>query len=163
MLTENYKRWINGVQTANSGTGDFTPSGLVNTSGQAASVAGDSRNRNWIWNPTFAYDNNTNMYSSIFVGTGNTTPEAETNYTLDSVCTDCSNDSGSMTFNSATGKITCTKTFTYTGAEPTEIKEIGLFKCIWNSGQPILMAREVLATPISVSNGDTFTVTMTIG
>ena len=164
MLTLNYKRWVNEVQVQNTGSGDFTPSGFIKEDGTAASVAGDARNRIWNFNFTKAYSSNLEQYSNIYVGTGNTTPETETNVTLDSILTTNITDvSGTASVDSSTGKLTITKTFSYSGSSDVEIKEIGLYKGVWNSGQPILMAREVLETPITVSNGDSFVVSMTIG
>lgn len=59
-------------------------------------------------------------------------------------------------------------TFQYNGADAQTIKEVGLF---YRRGTPnvfaqyplIMFAREVLEQPITVNNGDTFTVSMTIG
>ena len=60
---------------------------------------------------------------------------------------------------------TFSQTFSYNGASPTTIKEIGLFyKTSTTAGAKLVMfAREVLDQPITVSNGDTFSVSMIIG
>ncbi len=62
-------------------------------------------------------------------------------------------------------KVTFTETFLYSGESPMEIKEVGLFHKGTSSGgvYPIMVAREVLDNPITVNNGDTFTVSMIIG
>ena len=57
-------------------------------------------------------------------------------------------------------------TYKYTGADTISISEIGLFvklKGIEDSKYyPFMIARDVLANPITVSNNDIFTVTMTL-
>lgn len=159
MQTNNLKKWLNAIM---SQTG-FTLKRVDGTDFGLQYGTSWSYSMSWQFTGTVAYDSLSNA-CSIYVGTGNTTPEAETNYALDNVCTDCSNDTGSAVYDGSTGVTTFTKTFTYRGTEPIEIKEIGLFKSqYYYQNNMCLLAREVLENPISVSNGDTFTVTMVIG
>ena len=58
-----------------------------------------------------------------------------------------------------------TQTMQFTGETATTITEVGLlYKCwYYKNNAQFLLARELLSTPITVNNGDTFTVSMTIG
>ena len=58
--------------------------------------------------------------------------------------------------------------YTFTGNSETTIHEVGLtLTTSWSGSGPdtatVLFAHEVLDSPITVNNGDTFTVSMTIG
>ena len=71
--------------------------------------------------------------------------------------------------NSYKPKYIFTITYKYTGADAITISEVGMFTKLMlestSSGHyavPIMLAREVLETPITVSNNDIFTVTMTL-
>lgn len=158
MFTKNFKKIING---------SFSSSGhvmynVVDTQGTSRNSSGNNAMSYWNFSGTAAFSH-TMQYDSIFVGTGNTAPTAD-DYFLETMCTDCTNDGGSKQLNQQTGQMTFTKTFTYTGADDADISEIGLFKCsVSDTNRIFLVAREVLENPIHVSNGDTFTVTMTLG
>lgn len=62
--------------------------------------------------------------------------------------------------------ITISQVYKYTGIEPITISEIGLFRAVQHEGtrnfSPILLIRDILSNPITVSNGDVFTVTMVL-
>lgn len=61
--------------------------------------------------------------------------------------------------------VTFTKVAQYTGEETIEIKEAGIFQYLnknSNTAYWFLMAREVFATPVTVSNGDTITVSISV-
>lgn len=68
--------------------------------------------------------------------------------------------------NSYKPKYMFTITYKYTGADTITISEVGMFTKLSVSASattaPLMLAREVLETPITVSNNDIFTVTMTI-
>ena len=58
-----------------------------------------------------------------------------------------------------------TATYRYTGSNTITISEIGLFDKMLSSDRSphsFMLARDVLETPITVSNGDVFTVTMVL-
>lgn len=58
-----------------------------------------------------------------------------------------------------------TITYKYTGADTITISEVGMFTKLAkddNNLTIVMLAREVLETPITVSNGDVFTVTMVL-
>ena len=58
-----------------------------------------------------------------------------------------------------------TATYRYTGSNTITISEVGLFDKMLSSDRlphSFMLAREVLETPITVSNGDVFTVTMVL-
>jgi hypothetical protein len=58
------------------------------------------------------------------------------------------------------------QTYTYNGTSQITINEIGLMykdNRVADEAYMTLVAREVLDSPITVSNGDTFTVSMIIG
>ena len=66
------------------------------------------------------------------------------------------------------GNYTITQSFVYTGNADVTITEVGLINSVEKSGSSssgyarLLMAREVLENPITVSKGQQFVVTMTI-
>lgn len=104
----------------------------------------------------------------LMVGTGTTTPTS-TDYTLESpiesnlthVSSACSKG-----YNSTTNKSSyvITRTFTYTGSSNITITEIGVFHNGRDASNyyAFLLSRELLDTPLTVSPGETFTVTMTL-
>lgn len=59
-----------------------------------------------------------------------------------------------------------TATYKYTGSDMTNISEIGLFVKLFGTDRTtphsFMIARDVLSNPITVSNGDVFTVTMVL-
>lgn len=71
--------------------------------------------------------------------------------------------------NSYKPKYILTITYKYTGADTITISEVGLFSkqnlAVTSTDHyavPLMFAREVLETPITVSNNDVFTVTMVL-
>ena len=62
--------------------------------------------------------------------------------------------------------ITILQAYKYTGVKPITISEVGLFRAVQHENtrkfSPILLMRDVLSNPITVSNGDVFTVTMVL-
>ena len=67
--------------------------------------------------------------------------------------------------NSYKPKYMFTIIYKYTGADTITISEVGMFTKLAQTNDDyaaIMLAREVLETPITVSNNDIFTVTMTI-
>lgn len=71
--------------------------------------------------------------------------------------------------NSYKPKYIFTITYKYAGADAITISEVGMFTkmtlasvSVGHYAVPIMLAREILETPITVSNNDIFTVTMTL-
>ena len=68
--------------------------------------------------------------------------------------------------NSYKPKYMFTITYKYTGTDTITISEVGMFTKLSISASvttaPLMLARDVLETPITVSNGDVFTVTMVL-
>lgn len=96
----------------------------------------------------------------LMIGSGDTAvTTSDTNLSTPLNEADFTRTAATKTF-STDGKIVLQTTFNWSGAE-TEIKEIGLM-VNWNAHYALL-AREVLDSPITVNNGDTFTVSMVIG
>ena len=106
-----------------------------------------------------------NSASKLMLGTGSTTP-SKSDYCLASAV-DESDFSVSASSKSQTSdkKIVLTQTYQYNGSGEIAINEIGLVVQVnlMGAGQPLLMARVVLDSPITVHNGDIFTVSMVIG
>lgn len=103
--------------------------------------------------------NNSSKGSTFILGTGTTAPQ-ESDYCLENRVTTFTIGSVSRDFTDTTGAMTLSAICTWTGTE-SAISEIGLVGGYDNSNY--LLAREVLETPITVNNGDTFTVSMVIG
>lgn len=97
----------------------------------------------------------------LLVGTGTTSPTADDYALAAPLLTDLTNVSTGVTKTFADGveKYTITRTFTYTGETDVDISEAGIFQK--TVAGVFLLAREVFA-PVTIHNGDTFTVTMSI-
>ena len=116
-------------------------------------------------------DENTSVNSDICVfgfGTGDTIPTVE-DFSLEKAIVDPVfkyQISGYKLNNTEQVQQILTATYKYTGADTISISEIGLFvkiKGVEDSKYyPLMLARDVLETPITVSNGDVFTVTMVL-
>lgn len=114
----------------------------------------------------------TNNYyrRSVFAfGTG-TKPAESSDYALDSMLDNNDNNFTvvSVTKTNATNlgknnRIVLSGTFIYKGGEDIEISEVGLFNTIFQRHKSAMFAREVLESPIKVSQNDTFQVSMVIG
>ena len=93
--------------------------------------------------------------------------EGATDYNLKSIIDDTLFTRGTTSYTNSSyqnvdGTITLVQTATYTGAEPCTIKEVGYAVRYSAIPRPMLIAREVLKQPITVNQGDTFTVSMVI-
>lgn len=128
---------------------------------------GATYNNDWVGAYAYQYTVDANVSNgSIVIGLGGgTTPVSENDYNLANKYAD--NLFETVTGNSAAdaytnGTFTPTKTLRYIGTDPITITEVGLFFNHRND-KWFLEAREVLDTPLTVSNGDIFTVTMIIG
>ena len=111
------------------------------------------------------YPNGLSNWSKFRFGRGDTAPTIE-DYSLSDMIDSTNFKLLSSSFTIIDKDIFCAKTqitasFQYTGSSDDVINEFGLL--FENNGNLYLIAREVLETPITVNNGDTFTVTMTIG
>ena len=108
--------------------------------------------------------NGYNEGSILIFGTG-TTPAQDTDYCLESpIPLQTGYSVTSATVSKSTNGDSYSDTLTFVvvwNREDAEITEIGLYDGYSDYGW--LLAREVLKTPISVKNGDTFTVSMTLG
>ena len=117
-------------------------------------------------------ENGVNANEATFgLGSGTKEPSVD-DFSLESVFAD--NVFTVETFNYAVDnsykpKYVFTITYKYTGADTITISEVGMFTKInlaltspGHYAAPIMLAREVLETPITVSNNDIFTVTMVL-
>ena len=105
------------------------------------------------------------QYSYIALGTGSTAPSRDDiNLVAPVTDSDFTVSASSKTL-SADQKTILNQTYQYNGVNEVVIAELGLIASVnyLGVGQPILMARVVLDSPVSVNNGDIFTVSMTIG
>jgi len=103
------------------------------------------------------------------LGSG-TTPATKEDYFVE---TQIDNDehfsiaAASIVNNANQGKVICQQVWNYSNSEnPTQevtINEIGFCVCNGSGSQRYMMAREVLESPITVKDGDTFSVAITIG
>lgn len=105
--------------------------------------------------------------SALLIGK-NDAEETEDDYTLDFVpSADLIHLEVTTVTSVSNNKATNTiiRTFIYTGSETITIREVGLFQSIniaTGTSTPLLIMRKVLENPITVSNGETFTVTLEI-
>lgn len=110
--------------------------------------------------------------STFIIGSGDTAESVydytlaneidDTDFTIDNASV--TNPTGANETNWHDFKRTYTQTWTYNGTSEVTIKEIGLVNMFdWNGQHFCLNARQVLDSPITVNQGDTFTVSMTIG
>lgn len=94
---------------------------------------------------------------NLVVGTGST-PVTPSDYKLEAEVYENLTCSAVTTLRDANaGTITHTKTMQYAGAEPLAVSEIGLAVSVAGIGC-VLLYREVLEEPITVNNGETFSV-----
>lgn len=121
----------------------------------------------------YAYSTNSNFarYGGSALGFGTGTKEAKiSDYSLETpVMGDVFTPRKSSTVVSirCPGSVVITQAFVYTGEPTITITEVGLFSSVFpyqNAAglKRVLMAREVLENPITVSKGQQFVVTMTI-
>ena len=107
---------------------------------------------------TLPFPSNT---SKLMLGTGTTLP-ARTDYCLASpVNESLFSVSASSQSQTADKKIALTQTYQYNGSGEISITEVGLVANV--NGVQFMLARTLLDNPITVNNGDTFTVSMAIG
>lgn len=102
-----------------------------------------------------------NNNSCFMLGTGDT-PASVNDYSLAATIEESkfTRSTASVSIQS-NGALLFTQAFIWNDVE-TEIKEVGIM-FEWQGHDSVLIAREVLDSPITVNNGDTFTVSMTIG
>lgn len=103
-------------------------------------------------------------------GTG-TTEAKISDYKLESPIEDnvfTPSNASTISNNNYPGNITITQSFVYTGSSDITITEVGLINSVNKSSttsdsyQRLLLVREILENPITVSKGQQFTITMTI-
>ena len=114
--------------------------------------------------------NNLSSYGFTFALGSGTTPATKNDYFVE---TQIDNDehfsiaAASIVNNANQGKVICQQVWNYSNPEnPTEevtINEIGFCVCFDTAALRFMMARDVLESPITVKDGDTFSVAMTIG
>ena len=158
MLTKNYKKWLTHV------TGD-----KVNTRINYKFVDGTEATTTMANSTSLGFRDDIlttqTSTSTLYVGTGTTSASAE-DFKLENIV-ETNLTAVSAHVYMTDDNLLLEKIFTYSGAETIAITEIGLYKkvVITSSGayKNLCFAREVLNTPIMVTNGDTFTVTMAIG
>ena len=119
-------------------------------------------------------NNYPNYYCHLVIGSG-TTPVTGADYRLESEITTVSSLSVDRSFNMSKGEMTVTKTMRNTSSEEITINEVGIIAMTTHftsyttstsssSGMtngPYLAFREVLATPIVVPAGESFTISLT--
>ena len=121
----------------------------------------------------YAYSTNSNFveYGGSALGFGTGTKEAKiSDYSLETpIMGDVFTPRKSSTVVSIRypGSVVITQAFVYTGEPTITIAEVGLFSSVFphqnaTGLKRVLMAREVLENPITVSKGQQFVVTMTI-
>lgn len=113
-------------------------------------------------------------YCHLVVGSG-TTPVTGADYALESQITTVSSLSVDQSFNMEKGEMIVTKTMKNTSSEEITINEVGIIAMTTHftsyttstssssgiTNGPYLAFREVLATPIVVPAGETFTISLT--
>ena len=118
----------------------------------------------------YAYNPNSDStkYGGAALGFGTGTKDAElSDYNLEApILGDVFTPKKSSTAISARcpGSAIISQGFVYTGESTITITEVGLFNSVFDKAniKRVLMAREVLENPITVSKGQQFVVTMTI-
>ena len=176
MLTNNYGRFVTILNSSiSNGTKVIDKNGAI-----SSKYANNSSYMNWTRFTTLAnmkytdVYNSTNASASVYLafvlGSGSTsatsadyfveTPIDETNLTLASV------SSTYINLGTVNARRNLSATYTYAGTSALTINEVGLiFKGVEGpyDDSVFLIAREVLDSPITVNQGDTFTVSMVIG
>lgn len=169
MLTNNYKLFVNRSLNYKSNVAGWGKN-LININGTTVKIDYNPNNGTFINGVFGAYtledleNNKTNKsYSSIFIGTG-TNDERLEDFTLESIIPDSDLVINGANDSFSEGKFFFTKTFTYIGVNEITINEIAFYKSLYDGLTPhtFCLARQLIK-PLTVSNGDTFTVTMVIG
>lgn len=104
--------------------------------------------------------------NDIVFATDPTQPVSESNVSTLIDYTNVSITSAQITRNTSVydGNLVYIQTYSYNGGSPLTIREVGLIMHgSYDVGGEFFIAREVLDSPITVNNGDTFTVSMVIG
>lgn len=108
----------------------------------------------------------TGQTSRLSIGTGNT-PANIDDYNIESSVTlaDFSIISSSRVLGGTNNKntVTLTQVWQYNGTGSVDVNEIGLFAVSYGMTKDFILEHTVLDNPISVENGDTFTIALTIG
>ncbi len=109
--------------------------------------------------------NTSNVYGNLIIGSG-TTPVTASDYMMEQEIVDMTYISMYCSFDVTTGDISIVKTMRNETEETISVSEIGFTEPYWNqsSSTPlqILTFREVYDTPVLVSPGETFSVTLNI-
>lgn len=167
MLTENYKKWINGYLAGY--TNNYYTQNLTDIEGATGLNAYSGGNNQYSLHQNFGahtFDYITkNQCDSIFVGTGQK-EESQTDIAIESMIPDNDLIMNSANVNFSEGKFIFTKTFTYIGTNETTINEVVYYKAIrCNSagGVNVFCLARQKVEPLTVSQNDVFTVSMVIG
>lgn len=175
MITKNFKLW----QKALLSTIDITKDNVVLTQ-PIKTVSGEeitqlyyytsaSYYKLWINDTSNAIDFSTSQTSGsteLYVGS-NGAETTENDYTLDVISTLSSSGGATKTryVDGDNQVISITRTFTNTSTESITVREMGLVKRVEksaNNSVNVLLAREVLPTPLVVPSGANFTVSMVV-
>jgi hypothetical protein len=174
MLNRNFANVVVGAlsSTQSTGVGD-NQCPLTNTSGtsytsESSSLGPAGKILYSISNIGTSFISVSNNYKSSFsIGSGETA-ESINDYALANPIseTDFSIQTGSSTKISSNSQRLLTQVWQYNGSSEITIKEVGLFVRVWRSSSEAeitMFDRTVLESPITVNNGDTFTIALTIG
>ncbi len=155
MILRNYYVWAKnswaGVSKATA-----SPENLIDVDGTKRAVLWNNSNNN-----TYASPNYSHSKLGVVAGVGTTSPK-EDDYKLEEQLLTLSNVS--ISSNTVVDKdykihIIVTYSAVYTGETDTVISEVGITKDICDlnvSYATVLLTRQILASPIAVSNGDSF-------
>lgn len=111
-------------------------------------------------NTTYYYNNSSSTsnaaYTGVILGDGDT-PPAVTDYKLSGNQITTFSASTSLTAGYSDGKLTFAASYsiTNTGVDDIVIKELAITKKAYNTNNRVMVAREVLATPVIIAPGDT--------
>jgi len=171
MLVNNYRRWL----ISATGVSSAYKAQYINRAGTSIPADYQGYNGAYLANNYFgaltvaALDAGTAAGNSTFAfGSGDTPANANdydlASYINDSNFTIIAHSATNSNSQGVDNVLLLSQTLRYGGNSELTIKEFGLFvKMHYTAVPTVMIAREVLDSPITVNNGDTFTVSMAIG
>ncbi len=167
MLTNNYKKWVNGIlyETSNATLRQNLTdiNGVTGRNGYANNTDIKRLDINF---GAHTLDHITkNRCAALFVGTGDK-EESLDDIALENIIPDSDLTMSNAKIELVDGKFVLTETFTYIGTNGIIVNEVALYKsfaCGSSSNVTIICFARQKIEPLTVSNGDVFTVTMVIG
>lgn len=157
MVLRNFYGWLySAVMAQRTGYWQEGNATVINTSGSGITVGYSSSDSK--------YPTRTQSFADmgVYIGSGSTAPTYE-DYCLEAQITTVSNTQTAYArvFGNAQAKGVLTYTGTYSGAETVTIREIAIYKNIYNASTaqtPVLFTRSLLENPITLEPGDGFNV-----